>query len=268
MSANTDANSLTPATPANEAIAQLVEQEGGRLYSLALRFCGNATEAEDLVQETFLQAFKHWKRFRGDAKPSTWLYQIASRACQRMHRKRSGEPERVQSLSQPISMDGPVPDLPGDQNQPLDAQLPQEARQELEKAIAALPTLFRMPLVLKEIVGFSVKEVATMLGLKEATVKTRLHRARLIVRDAMSEVLPKRSAPPPEYAKQVCMDLLAAKQDSLDRGVEFPMPDDFCERCRAVFTSMDLASDICHRLGAGELPEQLRQMIHEHIQAD
>lgn len=251
--------------PADAAISELVNQEGGRLYSLALRFCGNATEAEDLVQETFLQAFKHWKDFRGDSKPSTWLYQIASRTCQRMHRKRSGEPKRLQSLSQPMSMEGPIPDLPAPEDQPLDAQLRLEAREELEQAIAALPTKFRMPLVLKEIVGFSVAEVADILALKVATVKTRLHRARLMLRDAMAAVLPQRDAPPPAYTKQVCMDLLAAKQESLDHGVAFPMPDNFCDRCRAVFASLDMASDICHHLGGGELPPRLSDAIRKHI---
>lgn len=252
---------------ANEAINRLADEEGGRLYSLALRFCGNATEAEDLVQETFLQAFKHWNTFRGDAKPSTWLYQIAARACQRMHRKKSGEPTHLQSLSRPMAIDGPVPDLPADGEQPIDEQLRAEARSHLEQAIAELPALFRMPLVLKEIVGFSVNEVASILDLKPATVKTRLHRARLMLRDAIAEALPQRDAPPPAYAKQVCMDLLAAKQESLDHGVAFPMPDEFCERCRAVFLSMDLASDICHHLGAGALPKHLREAINQHIKS-
>jgi RNA polymerase sigma-70 factor (ECF subfamily) len=126
-----------------------------------------------------------------------------------------------------------------------------------------------MPLILKDIVGFSVAEVADVLGLKEATVKTRLHRARLALRETLSRELPTRDAPPPAYPKRVCMDLLRAKQEALDRGVPFPMQkEDFCERCSAVFASMDLAKDVCNDIGRERLPEQLQRAILDDMRAD
>ena len=77
---------------AKQAIPLLVDAHGGRLYGLGLKLCGNPADAEDLVQEVFLQAFRKWHQFEGRSDPSSWLYTIGARACQRMHRRRSGEP--------------------------------------------------------------------------------------------------------------------------------------------------------------------------------
>lgn len=261
---------LDPDAPADQAIPALLEAHGGKIYGLASRLCNNPHQAEDLVQEVFLQAYRKWDQFEGRADPATWLYTIAARLCYRMHRKRSGEPKRLVSLEDLAAMkDGPVLDLPGDHDGPLHDQLRAEARQQIEHAIVDLPAPARMPLILKEIIGFSVADVAQILGLKQSTVKTRLHRARHALRDALTERLPMRDAPPPAYAKRVCMDLLRAKHEALDRGAEFPMPaKDFCERCRAVFNELDLAHEVCERLGEQELPATLRRTVLDDIAAE
>lgn len=74
--------------PAATAIPQLVEMHGPKLYSLASRLCGNVSDAEDMVQEVFLQAHRKWHTFKGDAKPGTWLYAIAARSCKARLRHR------------------------------------------------------------------------------------------------------------------------------------------------------------------------------------
>lgn len=266
MDASSNASTrVTADMHADRAIPLLVDAEGGRLFSLALRFCGDRHEAEDLVQETFLQAFRKWDTFRGEADPATWLYTIAARGCQRMHRRRSGEPEHIASLNEALPARGPVPDLPQKDDDPLAAQLRREAREHVERAIADLPVDYRMPLVLKDIVGFSVEQVAQVTGVKAATIKTRLHRARLMIRETLSRHLPSRDAPPPAYDRQVCLDLLAAKQEALDRHAPFPMPPDFCDRCRAVFASMDLVADMCGQLGKGELPDAVRAELAQRL---
>ena len=122
-----------------------------------------------------------------------------------------------------------------------------------------------MPLVLKDIVGLPLKEVAAILGLKVGTVKTRLHRARLKLRQSLEAVLPRRLGEPAAYSKQVCLDLLRAKQESLDHGVDFPLDDVLCERCQSVFGSMDLVSTHCRDLARGELPAALRRAIETEI---
>lgn len=251
------------AIPREQAIPRLLEMHGGRLYTLGVRLCKNPQDAEDLVQETFLQAFRKWDQFAGRSNPVTWLYTIASRLCQRLHRRRAGEPKHMESVDEMLPFgESKMAVLPSAGDDSLDEQLRREGQERVGEAIASLPVTFRLPLVLKEIVGFSVAEVAGILGVKEATVKTRVHRARLRLRQAVETALPRKEGPPPAYSKQVCLDLLRAKQEALDRGAEFPRAKEIiCERCQVVFASMDLAQDLCLHMGEGELPEELRTLV-------
>lgn len=240
------------------AIPKLLEREGGRLYSLGRRLCGGPEAAEDLVQEVFLEAYKGWDRFEGRSSASTWLYSIAGHACQRMQRKRVGEPREMASLDAllPFAADTmvDVASLEHDDGS-------EDRREAVEAAITSLPEDFRLPLVLKDILGLSLAEIAPILGLKEATVKTRVHRARLKIRAALEEVLPRRPSTPFAYEKQVCLDLLQTKQEAIDRDVAFPMNDIVCERCRALFSTMDLAGQVCRDLGQGIMPPDLRDRL-------
>ncbi|UCD76087.1 MAG: RNA polymerase sigma factor [Phycisphaerales bacterium] len=273
MSGPFGADTVSESDPAEIAIPKLLEEHGGRMFGLALRMCGSPEKAEDLVQETFLQAFRKWDQFEGRSQATTWLYTIAARLCGRMHRKRSGEPNRIKSLDALLPFHGGdsagVPEIPADEDGPLARQLRAEAVENVERTITNLPATFRLPLVLKDIIGFSVTEVAEVLGLKEATVKTRLHRARLALREELSRQMPQREASPTAYSRRVCMDLLRAKQEALDRGAPFPLETkDFCDRCSAVFASMDLAKDVCEDLGSTELPATVRRAILEDVRSE
>ena len=258
---------LNPSESASDAVRRLVESHGGQLYGLAKRFCGNADEAEDLVQEVYLQAFKHWDTFRHEASEKSWLFTIAAHACQRMHRRHTGEPERIGSLDELLPFGDPlIAVVPSEQSDELQRQIESDARTRIESAIASLPDEFRIPLVLKEIVGFSVREVAGILGLEEGTVRSRLHRARLKLRAAVDAVIPRttEAAPPPAYPERTCLDLLNAKQEALDRGVPFDTRV-ICQRCQSVFASLDLTSQVCHDLAEGELPPGLRERLLERV---
>ena len=259
--ANVDSPDLANLS-ADVALAALLEVHGGRLYGLALKFCGSAEDAEDLVQEVFLLAYRKWDQFHGESRPSTWLYTIAARACQRQKRRRSGEPRTVDSLDDLLPFgEGPVPDLPA-ADDPFDTQVRREARERVERALARLPRRYRMALILKDLIELPVADVARVLSLKEATVKTRVHRARLQLRQALSSTLPQKQAPPPLYSHRVCLDLLAAKQEALDHEVEFPVGgSEVCERCAALFATLDLGRDACREIGRGELPVALRDRL-------
>ncbi|MCA8950870.1 MAG: RNA polymerase sigma factor [Planctomycetes bacterium] len=256
--------------PREEAVPRLLDLHGGRLYALGRRICGSPEEAQDLVQDIFVQAWRKWEQFDGRSDPAVWLFTIARRACQRMHRRRAGEPARLESFDELLPFErrrlAVVPDPGADD--PLTAQVRREQREAVGAAITALPDEFRLALVLKDIVGFSVAEVAEILGIKEATVKTRVHRARLRLRQALEAGLPQRELPPAAYSRKVCLDLLQAKQDALDRGVSMPNADGIlCERCEAVFASLDLAQDVCAGLGDGAMPERLRSLLLREMQA-
>ena len=158
------------------------------IHRFANRLCGETEAAKDLVQETFLNAYRGFKNFRGDAQVSTWLYAIASRACLRMRRKRKGEPDRELSLDEfiPTSEGEFRLQIPMDGLSPEEALQNKELQQALDAAINKLPKKYKMVLVLRDMEGLSAKEVGTIMGLNERAVKSRLHRARLFVRRELS----------------------------------------------------------------------------------
>lgn len=252
---------------ASQAVSRLMEEHGGKIYGLGLRLCGSPEEAEDLVQETFLQAFRNWDRFEGRSSPSSWLYTIASRLCRRRHRRRSGEPARMEPLEKLLpSGESDVPDVPDPGEGPFDEHLRREAREAVEAALPEIPLHFRLPLVLKDIAELSIPEIAQALGLREATVKTRIHRGRLALRRELAKQLPRRPAPPPDHDRRACLDLLHAKQEALDRRVPLPLaPGELCSRCRSLFSTLDLTQEACHAISRGELPPAVRDLLRRRL---
>lgn len=158
------------------------------IYRFATRLCGESESARDIVQETFLNAYRGYKDFRGEAQVSTWLYTIASHACIRLRRRRKGAPDRELSLEEFIpSSEGEFRlQIPVEGLSPEQALQNKELRRILDQAIAKLPPKYRMVLVLRDMEGLSAKEVGVILRLNERAVKSRLHRARLFVRKELS----------------------------------------------------------------------------------
>jgi len=254
-----------PEPPGREAVGRLFDEYGPLVYALGLRMCDTPEAAEDLVQETFLRALSSWEGFEGRSKPSTWLYTIATRTCQRMRRRRAGEPRRLEPIERLLpSGDEGVVQVPSGDDPSERAALTEAVR----AAVSVLPLDFRLPFVLKEVLEFKVSEIAEILGVRENTVKTRLHRARLKVRSAVAGALPRRPGEPADHSREECLLLLAAKQESLDRDARFPVPDEeLCGRCRSVFATLDLGRDICRSLRTGEeLPEAVRERVRRALE--
>jgi len=248
---------------AKEALPELMARLGDKVFGFSLKFCGNREDAEDLVQETFLQAFRKWDQFEGRSTPSSWLYAIAARRCQRMSRKRAGEPLRIDSLDEQLPSGlALIAALPSERDGPLDEKLREEASEVVDRALARLPADYRLPLVLKEIGELSLRQIAAILGIKEATAKTRVHRGRLALRAELTRHLGAESETSGGHPSQVCLDLLRAKMDAMDRGIELPVAEDeLCERCGAFMRSLDLTSEACRWVRGGELPDTLRDRL-------
>lgn len=259
-------------THAAVVIPRLVEKHGPRLFALASRLCGNRSDAEDMVQDVFLQAFRKWDTFRGDSDPGTWIYSIAARSCKARARRKGGVDRRMPAISQLMPWtDHFIAEVAVSKQSPVAQAIERESDRAVQEAIVSLPESFRVPLILKEMLELSVEEVGAALGLKPETVKTRVHRARLLLRKAIlaRTSLPKLPAPAPEYEMRVCEDLLRAKLDAMDKGRRFPIAHRVvCERCRAVFAELDLAQDACARLAAGKWPDSVRNRIRRVIKAE
>jgi RNA polymerase sigma-70 factor (ECF subfamily) len=170
------------------AFDRLYRDHVDRIYRFAQRLCGQVEDAQDLVQDTFLNAYRGLEGFRGDAQVSTWLYRIAARACLRLRRKRKGEPARELSLEEfiPTSEGEFRLQVPTDGLTPEEALENKELKRALHQAIQKLPDKYRIVLVLRDMEGLTAKEVGTIMGLNERAVKSRLHRARLFVRRELS----------------------------------------------------------------------------------
>ncbi len=256
-------------TPASTAVAALADVYGARIRGLATRLCANRSDADDLVQEVFLQAFRSWPTFRGEADPGTWLHAIAARTCRRRFSRAAARRMPAASQLMPWSETTVMQVAAAPEDEESESER-REAVARVQREIARLPSFLRVPLVLKEVLELSVEETGSALGLATNTVKTRLHRARLALRKAMTAKAAAVEAPAPIYEKQVCLDLLKAKMEAMDRGgraAEFTVPQaEVCERCRAVFRELDLVQDACARMDEGTMPASLRATIIRAIE--
>jgi RNA polymerase sigma-70 factor (ECF subfamily) len=170
-----------------EALAEIVESHQRTVYNVALRMCGNPQDAEETLQETFLSAIKALPSFEGRSQLSTWLYRIASNACLMQRRNAANAPdlapldhENDEGFEEPrYFVDWSV--------RPDDVLLDNELREAMEKAIEALPDSLRIVFIWRELEGLSTAETAEVLDITEGAVKVRLHRARLKLREILSE---------------------------------------------------------------------------------
>lgn len=166
--------------------ARLVDAYSGQIYHLGLRMLGNAQDAEDVLQNTFLSALVHISEFEGRSSLTTWLYRIAANEALMLIRRRKPEV----NLEDTPAADSEANLMPIQfvdwSALPEDELLSEEGKQALNGAIQELPEILRMVFVLRDIQGLSIKETAEALNLTETNVKTRLLRARLRLRERLS----------------------------------------------------------------------------------
>jgi RNA polymerase sigma-70 factor (ECF subfamily) len=169
-----------------DAFEELVEKYQGRVYRHLRKMVRDSHYAEDLLQETFLNAYKGLKGFTGSSSFSTWLFRIATNAALMFLRKK--RPESVEYDDQIGNSDGHMMAMASPEfvSTPLDVLLSKEGRSKIEEAIDELPIPYRTVIVLKDVEGFSIKEVAGIMDSSTAAIKSRLHRARNSVRESLS----------------------------------------------------------------------------------
>jgi RNA polymerase sigma-70 factor (ECF subfamily) len=163
------------------AFEELVRRYADRLHAVISRLITDPQEAEEITQEAFLRAWRAIGSFKGDAAFFTWLYRIGINETRRRARRRSGDSV---AYLEDRELEPPDP-RPAPDRQVEHADL----RAALERAVRALDPEYRAPLVLRDIEGLSTAEAAAVMGISEAAFKSRLHRARLTVREAVQGYL-------------------------------------------------------------------------------
>lgn len=171
----------------SELFPELVRRYEQQLYNFGMKMCGEPRDAEDVVQDTFLNVFKYLDGFRYETKFKNWLYRIATSTCIKKRRKSKYAPDHELSLDEFMPKDAAAVEHqpPAWATLPLDQVLNEELGQTLKNAILDLPDKYRLVLVLRDIEGFSTEESAQILNLTTANVKVRLHRARLFLREKL-----------------------------------------------------------------------------------
>ena len=175
-----------------DAFETLMARYEQRVYSLAMRILRHEHDAEDITQQTFLSALENLKGFRGDASFSTWLLRIASHAALKIIRKRRGlEMVSLEEATEPGDADKiPHPQYIADwKESPEELVERREIRGLLDEALARLDEKHRMVFLLRDVEGVSIRETAEALELSEANIKVRLLRARLQLRELLTQKL-------------------------------------------------------------------------------
>ncbi len=170
-----------------DLFAELVRRYERQLYNFGMKMCGEPRDAQDVVQDTFLNVFKYLDGFRYETKFKNWLYRVASSTCIKKRRKSKYAPERELSLDEfmPREEGAVEHEPPLWATLPLDQVLNEELGRILKGAILELPDHYRVVLVLRDIEGFTTEESAQILNLSAANIKVRLHRARLFLRERL-----------------------------------------------------------------------------------
>jgi RNA polymerase sigma-70 factor (ECF subfamily) len=178
------------ATGDRQAMERLLMRSQEAAYRFSLLVCGHPEDAEDVMQDALLKTYQHVTRISDPGAFRTWLYTTVRNACLMKRRRRAGEPAHFVSIEHGVDgPDGAVPVEVADQSTPADERLIEGwADARLRAALKRLPPAYRMILVMREVEGLSTREVAAITRISEANVKTRLHRARLMLRRRLEQL--------------------------------------------------------------------------------
>ena len=168
-----------------DAFSQLVEANQNKIYTLALRMTGSPEDGADLAQEAFLRAWRSLPSFQGESNFSTWLYRLTSNLCIDFLRRE----KRRRAVTAAVPLDGeedsPPTQVPDHRFTPESEWERKELRATLDRGLSKLSDGHRQVLVLRELEGLSYAEIAGRLELEEGTVKSRIARARMSLRNIL-----------------------------------------------------------------------------------
>jgi RNA polymerase sigma-70 factor (ECF subfamily) len=249
------------------ALETLLVRYQPHLYRFGLRMCGSAEDAGDVAQESLISMARSLRDFRGDSSVSSWLYTIARRFCLKKRRRSKFAPPREESLDVPGAdaaqrVADPAPS-------PEETAGNRELAAALTRAIDALDPPRREVLLLRDVEGLSAREVAKVLGISVDAVKSRLHRARVAVRDELAPMFGSTAIAKP--AGSTCPDLLVLFSRHLEGEIDprtcATMEAHLaqCSHCRGVCDSLKRTLAACRQLPTPTVPAALAASVKAAI---
>jgi RNA polymerase sigma-70 factor (ECF subfamily) len=251
------------------ALEALLLRYQPKVYGFGMRMCRDPEDAKDVLQDTLFAMARTVRDFRGASSISTWLYSIARSFCvkkRRRGRSVAAVPlsvdahQRMAAAQVPHPGPGPEQDL---ENREVEAVL--------ARAIAGLAPVYREVIVLRDVEGLTAPEVAEVLGITVDAVKSRLHRARLAVRDALAPLLGVRRDAPRRRRARACPDVLTLFSRHLEGEISADLCAamerhvERCARCREACASLQRTLQICRTLRAPQVPESIQQSIRDQL---
>ena len=251
-----------------KSLETLLERHQEQVYRFGMKMCRDPEDAQDVLQDTLLAMARSVRDFRGASSLSTWLYSIARSFCIKKRRRSKFAPESERSIDTDAASE--ASGLPDPGRSPDEALAGKEIREALEEAIGALEPMYREVLLLRDVEGLSAPEVAEVLGIGVPAVKSRLHRARLSVREA---VAPRLGIPPaPAVASPGgCPDILRVFSRNLEGEISSEVCADMerhvasCGRCRGACESLKQTLALCRTSPSAPVPSEVQASVRVAI---
>ncbi|WP_242352598.1 MULTISPECIES: sigma-70 family RNA polymerase sigma factor [unclassified Anaeromyxobacter] len=263
------------------ALEALLSRHQRSVYRFGLKMCRDEEDAKDVLQETLLAVARNVKDFRGASSVSTWLYTIARSFCIKKRRRSKFAPEQEESLEARVSGEA-ARQVVDPTRPPDDALAGRQIEAALEQAIAALDPMYREVLVLRDVEGLTAPEVAEVMGLSVEAVKSRLHRARVAVREAVAPLLgiPGAAAPPAaagkaapgEPAAEPCPDIVELFSKHLEGEISATLCADMerhlarCPSCDARCQSLQRTLALCKAAPHPEVPAAVQASVRSALE--
>lgn len=238
----------------SESVEQALALLQNTVYSFSMKVCGHREDAEDTMQDVLLKSIPHLAKFDNPKALKVWLYRVTQNHCISRHRGMKAARSRHLSLDELMPNNHELSELlESDEPSPESKVLSAERAEHLRQAVLDTPPQYRIVLVLHDMEGLNTAEVAQVTGLREGTVRVRLHRGRLFVRRRLAELAKhagaakaaRGAAPQPMPARSPrCRKLFAALSDFMDGVVDDAVCDEMdrhigdCQPCQAFLSSL------------------------------
>lgn len=245
------------------ALERLLARHQDRIYAFGVRMCKNREDAKDIVQDTLLAASRALGDFKGDARLSTWLFTIARRFCLKKHGRDTNlkDATSLDDVSTTLVDPGPAPDQ---------AAADRELEAAFELALSELDPKYREVLLLRDVEGLTAPEVGEILGLTVEAVKSRLHRARVTVRDRLTPMLGLDLDLPSVGA---CPDIVTTFSKYLEGDIGPDVCADMerhlasCPRCTVACDSLKRTLALCKVAPTPSVPDGLKKQLVRDLHA-